>query len=237
MRKRVVELLCAAVITSGITVEKAHAQWAVFDASNWIQAVEQYKQMVEQVTQLKAQLEQLKRSYEAVTGSYGVGAILREAAVAAQTVVPGSWQGVVKLQEAGKFRTKQDYYESLMRTVDPAIFEKTKSRGADAYKLTYDNTRAAFAVTDATYDAVDIHRGNIEQLMKRIDASQNIKEAADLGNRLVAENAMLQIAIARLSAVQNNLQASSNNERVQSQATRSEMLRFDQSYEYKVRKP
>ena len=73
--------------------------------------------------------------------------------------------------------------------------------------------------------------------MRRIDMSQNIKEATDLGNRLVAENAMLQIAVARLSAVQNNLQASANNERLQSHATRTEMLRFDRNFEYRVRRP
>ena len=97
--------------------------------------------------------------------------------------------------------------------------------------------RAAFAVTDATYDAVEIHRKNIEQLIQRIDSTQNIKEATDLNNRLVSENAMLQIAIARLSAVQGNLSASAENDRVQTQATRTELLRFDSNYQYRVRQP
>jgi hypothetical protein len=130
-----------------------------------------------------------------------------------------------------------DYYEGLMKAVDPALLETGKSRSTGAYKLSYDNTRAAFAVTDATYDAVDVHRRNIEQLIRRIDATRNIKEATDLNNRLISENSMLQIAIARLAAVQGNLSASAQNDRLQSHATRTEMLRFDPNYEYKVRRP
>ena len=233
MRRAVAALALAAVVI----VQPVHAQMAVFDLSVWRQTVQQYTQMVEQLNQLKAQFEQLKRQYEAITGSYGVGAILQEVTAAAQAVVPGSWQEIVKLQQAGQFKSKLDYFEAIMKAIDPILLENDRSRGAEAYKLIYDNTRAAFAITDATYESIEIHRRNIEQLMRRIDAAQNIKEATDLSNRLIAENAMLQIGIARLSAVQNNLQASANNERVQSQATRTEMLRFDRTYEYRIRRP
>ena len=237
MRSHIAAAVCAACLLPGAVPSSAHAQVAVFDVSVWRQTVQQYTQMVEQLNQMKAQFEQLKRQYEAITGSYGVGAILQEATAAAQAVVPGSWQEIVKLQQAGKYKNKLDYYEAIMRSVDAVILEQQQSRGGQAYKLTYENTRAAFAVTDATYESIDIHRRNIEQLMRRIDLSRNIKEASDLGNRLIAENAMLQIAMARLSAVQNNLQASANNERLQSHATRSEMLRFDRNFEYRVRRP
>ena len=96
---------------------------------------------------------------------------------------------------------------------------------------------AAFAVTDATYDSVETHRKNIEQLIQRIDSTQNVKEATDLNNRLVSENAMLQISVARLAAVQNNLNASAANDRVQAQATNAEMLRYDANYQYRTRQP
>lgn len=235
MRRLLVVATMALVWTA--PPRQASAALVVFDPSVYTQTVQQYLQMVEQLNQLRAQLEQLKRQYEAITGSYGVGAILQEVTAAAQAMVPGSWQEIVDLQRSGKLKTKLDYYEAIMRKLDPLILEGNQGRGAEAFKLIYNNTRAAFAVTEATFESIEIHRQNIEQLMRRIDASQNIKEAADLGNRLVAENAMLQIGLARLSAVQNNLQAAANNERVQSQATRSEMLRFDRNYEYRVRRP
>src|SRR5581483_7831214 len=187
--------------------------------------------------QLKAQLEQLRNQYQAVTGSYGIGGMLQGETVAAERIVPGSWQDVVRLQQAGQYKTKMDYYEGLMKAVDPALLQAAESRDSGAYKLSYDNTRAAFAVTDATYDAVEMHRRNIEALIQRIDSTQNVKEAADLNNRLISENAMLQIAIARLAAVQGNLSASAQNDRLQSHATRTEMLRFDPNYQYKVRRP
>src|SRR6266513_3098397 len=215
----------------------ATAQIAVIDASNLQQSMQQYQQMVEQVTQLRAQLEQLKSQYQAITGSYGVGGLRQGEALAAQSIVPGSWQDIVKLQQAGAYKSKMDYYEGLMKAVDPTLLAADKSRSTGAYKLSYDNTRAAFAVTDATYDAVEVHRRNIEQLIQRIDSTQNIKEATDLNNRLVSENAMLQIAVARLSAVQGNLSASAENDRVQTQATRTELLRFDSNYQYRVRQP
>lgn len=237
MTVRVKQAVCGVWLAFAVTANSAFGLTVVFDPSVYGQTVQQYMQMVEQLNQLKAQLEQLKRQYEAVTGSYGVGQLLRDATIQAQAVVPGSWQAVVKLQQAGAFKNQVDYYERLMRSVDAAVLDSQRSRGADAYKLSYDNTRAAFAVTDATYDSIEVHRSNIEQLMRRIDESQNVKEAADLGNRLVAENAMLQIALARLAAVQNNLQASANNERVQSHATRSEMLRFDVNFQYRIRRP
>ena len=151
--------------------------------------------------------------------------------------MPGSWQDIVKLQQGGAYKAKMDYYEGLMKAVDPALLETGKSRSTGAYKLSYDNTRAAFAVTDASYDAVEVHRRNIEQLIRRIDATQNIKEATDLNNRLISENGMLQVAIARLAAVQGNLSASAQNDRLQSHATRTEMLRFDPNYQYEVRRP
>lgn len=225
---------CACVIGAA---GNGYAQYAVFDASNYQQSIQQYTQMVETVNQLKMQIEQLRDQYRAITGSYGIGGLLQEETFAAGNIVPGSWQEVVRLQQAGKYKSKLDYYEGLMKAVDPTLFEKNTTRNAGAYKLSYDNTRAAFAVTDATYEAVEAHRRNIEQLVRRIDGTQNIKEATDLNNRLVSENAMLQVALARLAAVQGNLSASAQNEQIQSQATRTEMLRFDPNYQYRVRRP
>ena len=218
-------------------VGSTYAQWAVIDASNLQQNIAQYGQMVEQVAQLKAQLEQLKSQYAAVTGSYGLGGLMQGKTLSAASIVPGSWQEVVSLQQAGQYKTKMAYYETLMKSVDPALFANDSSRSTGAYKLSYDNTRAAFAVTDATYDSVETHRQNIEQLIQRIDNTQNVKEATDLNNRLVSENAMLQISIARLAAVQNNLNASAANDRVQAQATNAEMLRYNANYQYRTRQP
>ncbi|MGH8746888.1 MAG: type IV secretion system protein [Burkholderiales bacterium] len=207
---------------------------AVIDIANLQQATRQYAEMVEQVSQLKAQLDQLRSQYQAVTGSYGAGSLLRSRSLQAEALVPGSWEEVVRLQQNGAYGTKMDRYEGLMKAVDPALLAKDESRAADAYKLSYDDTRAAFAVADASYDAIEMHRMNIEDLMGQIDATRNIKEATDLNSRLVSENALLQIEIARLSVVRSNLSASAQNDRIQSEATRTEMLRFDPNYRYEV---
>src|SRR5882762_758872 len=177
VRIRGLRFLCVAACVSALgAVGNGYAQWAVIDVSNLQQNIQQYMQMVEQVNQLKAQLEQLKDQYRAMTGSYGVGGLLQEETFAAGSIVPGSWQEVVRLQQAGKYKSKLDFYENLMKTVDPALFEKNATRSAGAYKLSYDNTRAAFAVTDATYESVETHRRNIEQLVRRIDSTQRSEE-------------------------------------------------------------
>lgn len=217
--------LCAWLVSG-----TASAQLAVFDASNLRESIQRYQQMVQQARQLQFQ-------YQAITGNYGIGALGQGAAFSAQSIVPGSWQDVVRLQQSGEYGAKMDYYEGLMKSVEPSVLAGDQSRGAGAYKLSYDDTRAAFAMADATYDSVDVHRQNIEQLMQRIDTTQNIKEAEDLNNRLLSENALLQVSLARLSAVQGNLSASAQNERLQSYATRAEMLRFDPNYQYEVHLP
>ena len=226
-----------AAITLAVSGTTAFASGIpVFDGAAQGQWMLQMASMAKQLAEMKKQYDQLKQQYEAVTGSYGVGNTLINKTMEAANIVPGSWQDIVKQQQGGQFKGKVDYYETLMKSVDPNIFANDKSRTGKAYQLSYDNTRAAFAVTDATYDAVEIHKKNIEQLMQRIDSAQNIKEATDLSNRINAENAMLQIAMARLSTVQNNLNATMQNEKIQSQATRSEMLRYDPNYQYKVNK-
>ncbi|MBF6570154.1 MAG: hypothetical protein IVW54_14890 [Candidatus Binataceae bacterium] len=228
-------LLCLCLWAAlGVPAGDARAQMAVIDLSNLQQNMRQYAQMVEQVSELRAQLDQLKSQYQAVTGSYGAGDLLRQSSLDAEAIVPGSWEDVVRLQQAGAYGSKMDRYEGLMKAVDPALLENDEGRAADAYKLSYDDTRAAFAVADASYDAIETHRRNIEQLMGRIDATRNIKEATDLNSRLVSENALLQIEIARLSVVQSNLSASAQNDRIQGEATRTEMLRFDPAYRYEV---
>lgn len=234
---RSIGLSCTVALALAISAIPAHAQWAVIDIANLEENIRQYLQMVQQLEQLKAQLEQLRSQYQAITGSYGIGALMQNETLSAAGIVPGSWQEIVRLQQSGAFKSKTDYYESLMKHVDPALFANDKSRNAGAYQLSYDNTRAAFAVTDATYDAVETHRKNIQQLIHRIDSTQNLKEATDLNNRLVSENAMLQVSIARLSAVQNNLNASAQNDRVQAQATNTELLRYDTNYPYRTRRP
>ena len=123
MKTQQATLLLAASLLAG----NAAAQMAVFDASNLQQSMQQYQQMVEQVTQLRAQLEQLKTQYQAITGTYGVGALMQGEALAAQSIVPGSWQDIVKLQQSGAYRTKMDYYEGLMKAVDPGLLDAERS--------------------------------------------------------------------------------------------------------------
>src|SRR5687767_6326963 len=120
MRHRAVSLLwIGACVSAASAAGDAAAQIAVIDSSNLQENVRQYAQMVEQVKQLRAQLEELRGQHRAITGSYGAGALRQAEALAAQGMVPGSWQEVVKSQQAGAFGGKVNYYEGLMKAIDP----------------------------------------------------------------------------------------------------------------------
>jgi type IV secretion system protein VirB5 len=64
---------------------------------------------------------------------------------------------------------------------------------------------------------VQTHLSNLSRLSQVIDGTQNIKDAQDLQNRISAENGMMQSAIAKLNAMNINLQANMLNQ--QNQAT------------------
>lgn len=187
-------------------------------------------QLVNQVIEMQKQYQQMVKQYKAISGTSGKGALKLGDAIAHDKVVPGSWQDVVNAQKAGgKLGNKANYYESLIKTVDPAIFKTGDSRNARTYKLSAENTRAAFAVSDVLYETVEGHLKNIHELTKEIDNAETQKEAMDLNTRMVAENAMLQSAMAKLQAVQTNLLATTQNAANQSQAQRAELFQFNAS--------
>lgn len=84
-------------------------------------------------------------------------------------------------------------------------------------------------VSDVLYETVEGHLKNIHELTKEIDNAETQKEAMDLNTRMVAENAMLQSAMAKLQAVQTNLLATTQNAANQSQAQRAELFQFNAS--------
>lgn len=134
----------------------------------------------------------------------------------------------MRQKAGGKLGNKANYYESLIKTVSPAIFKTGDSRNARTYKL-WQKIPITFAVSDVLYETVEGHLKNIHELTKEIDNAETEKEAMDLNTRMVAENAMLQSAMAKLQAVQTNLLATTQNAANQSQAQRAELFQFNAS--------
>ncbi len=182
-------------------------------------------QMAQQLQQLKAQYELLRQQYESVTGSYGRGSGI-DAALNASSVVPGSWQDVVRQQKSGVFANKQSYYEKLIGTLPRELFQNPDGREAGAYRLSTDAVRAAMAGGDALYAQVQQHINNLTRLARQVDDTANIKDAQDLQNRIQVENALLQTAMARMNAMTSNLQANQLNLQNQSKAVNQRYFRW-----------
>lgn len=215
-------------LASMVSIGRANAQIPVTDVANLTQQMQQFLQMIKEYQVLKQQYDQLKRQYDAITGSYGFGNQFNNST--SRRWVPGSWQEVVAMQKFGKFGSKQEFYEKLLKTIDPLIY---KALGKDhdlrtyhTYKLSTDATRGAFAAVEALYDSIGERLKNIEGLQGQIEGTDNIKASQDLGNRLLAENAYLNVEMARLNTIQTNLSANAQNMGNQSMAARTEFFNF-----------
>ena len=226
MKKLLIALFI--VITTSFASGTAHAQIPVTDGANLVQQIQHFLQMIKEYEMLKQQYDQLKQQYEAITGSYGAGNLFNSPST--RRWVPGSWQDIVEMQKSGKFATKQDYYEKLLKTIDPTVYKSlgkdVSSRAYQSYKLSTDATRGAFAAVEALYDSIGERLKNIEGLQGQIEGTANVKASQDLSNRLLAENAYLNVEMARLNSIQTNLSANAQNIGNQATAARTEFFNF-----------
>ncbi|SAK79351.1 Type IV secretion system protein virB5 precursor [Caballeronia hypogeia] len=189
-----------------------------FDAATMIQ-------LQQQLTQMQQQYETLKSQYAAITGSYGRGQIGLNQAMSSASVVPGSWQEVVAQQQSGAFGARQSYYEKLINTMPQDLFADPQAQNATTYKMSTDSVRAAMAGGDTLYSEVQTHLNNLAVMSQQVDSTSNIKDAQDLQNRISSENGMLQSAMAKLNAMNMNLQANMLNQQNQATAATQKYFR------------
>ncbi|EKS72060.1 type IV secretion system protein [Caballeronia zhejiangensis] len=201
-------------IALGVTLSASVPIYATgiptFDAATFLQ-------LQQQLSQLQDQYRTLKDQYAAVTGSYGRGSIGLNQSINAASVVPGSWQEVVSQQQSGTFGARQNFYEKLINTLPQDVFADPSAQNATTYKMSTDSVRAALAGGDSLYSEVQTHLNNLSVLSQQVDTTTNVKDAQDLQNRIASENGMLSSAMAKLNAMNMNLQANLVNQ--QNQAT------------------
>ncbi|MFM0132580.1 TrbJ/VirB5 family protein [Paraburkholderia sediminicola] len=184
--------------------------------------VQEAIQLEQQLLAMGKQLDQLKQQYGAVTGGYGRGAQGLTDAIDASSIVPGSWQDVVSQQKSGIYGSRQATYEKLMNTMSPDDFAD-KGAGAN-YKMSTDSVRSALAGGESLYDEAQTHLQNFQNLSQQVDTTQNVKDAADLQNRMSAELGMAQSAQTKLQAINANLTANQLNESNQATAEREKFF-------------
>ncbi|PRE43861.1 P-type DNA transfer protein VirB5 [Burkholderia multivorans] len=171
----------------------------------------------QQVEQMKAQIDQMRQQYSSITGSRGLGTIMNNPAL--RDYLPKDWQGVYDAVKNGGYdglsgRGAQIYADNKL--FDSCAFIKAddakKACEARAVKPSQDKAAALDA-----YDAAKGRLAQIDQLMGKINDTQDLKAIAELQARIGAEQAMIQAEQTKLHLYQMVAQAE---EKVQAQQQR-----------------
>lgn len=180
------------------------------------------EQLEKSLNALNEQINQMKQQYAAVTGTYQRGAQLLDDAISAAKSVPGSWQDVVSMQNGGVLGNIKNSYEQIIKTLPVEQF-RDKRQGSN-YKMATDSVRSALAGSETIFNEAQTHLNNFTQLARQIDSTVNVKDAADLQNRMSAEMGLAQAAQMKLTALTASLTANQLNADNQGVAARQKFL-------------
>ncbi|ECT4311272.1 P-type DNA transfer protein VirB5 [Escherichia coli] len=187
----------------------------------------QYDQMVEQI-------DAMEREYKALTGGRGLGTILNDPRY--REYLPTEWQGVYDAVRNGGYaglsgRAAEIYNENQIYDACATlqISEQRFACEAQAVKSAQDK---AFAL-DA-YDAARDRLNQIDQLMGRINSTQDPKDIAELQGRIAAEQAMIANEQTKL---QMYAMVSEAEDRLQQQRQLEINAKVLDKREYKTREP
>lgn len=185
-------IVVLAAITGPMTC--AHAQWTVNvnsdipaminQAQTMAQWTNQYKQMVQSIAHLKSQV-------DAMTGARGLGQILNNPALRAY--LPDQWAPIYDQVRNGSLRGLSGRSASIFAA------ESFDPNATGGRKRQLEVLAANKAITTQAYDATLDRVNNINALMQQADATGDMKAAADLQNRMAAENALVQNEQTRLN--------------------------------------
>jgi type IV secretion system protein VirB5 len=153
-------------------------------AQTMTQWANQYQQMVQQLMHLKNQ-------YAAVTGTRNLGQIFNNPALRGH--LPNEWASIYDEVRKGNLQGLSGKASSIFTAEG---FDPNATGGR---RRQLDVLAANKAMSMQAYDATLARLQNINALMQQADATQDVKAAADLQNRMTAENAMIQNEQVRLS--------------------------------------
>ena len=228
MNTTIKKLSLAAAVVIAISGQAHAVGVPTGDAGTWAALAQQILVLKDQFETLKDSYQKQSQTLESLKGSYGRGAIGLSDAINSSSVVPGSWQEVVSRQSTGAYGSKQSYYEQLIKTMPQELFNNPQGQRAQSYQLSSDSVRAAMSGGDALYSEVQVHLNNLAMLSSQVDQTANAKDAADLQNRISAENGMLSSAQSKLSALNMNLQANLNNAENQATADNEQFFKWEE---------
>lgn len=227
MIKVMKKLGLAVAITAALTGQaSAFTGVPTGDAGTWAALAQNLRELQDQYKMLKQQYETQTGILNNTQGTYGRGSIGLDRSIDSASVVPGSWQEVVSRQNSGAYGSKQSFYEELINTLPQELFSNPDGNRARDYQLSSNSVVAAMSAGDALYSEVQVHLNNLGTLSSQVDSTTNSKDAADLQNRIAAENGMLQSAQSKMTALNMNLQANLANQENQSTSQNEQFFRW-----------
>lgn len=149
-----------------------------------VQWSNQYRQMVDQI-------QGLQRQYNAISGLRNLGQILNNPAL--RNYLPPEWAGVYDQVRSGNLNGISSRANSIYSS------EGFDTAAVGGRKRQQDVMVANKAMTMEAYKATEARVQNINALMQQANMQQDAKGAADLANRMAAENAMIQNEQVRLN--------------------------------------
>lgn len=143
---------------------------AAANAQQLAQMIQQVAHAAEQIQNQIQQIQQLKAQVEALTGNRNMGNLARDIAL---DNIPEEWKSVYDSVKDIDFK----------KLIDPKGFDAATSLKQLA--TNYDESLKAFTDTKKRLDRIGV-------LIQEIDKTKDMKAAADLQNRIAAEQALIQ---------------------------------------------
>lgn len=183
---------CAAMLF--LTPLAIHAQIPVTDAAaitrSWEGHLEEIAKWADQLNAMKQQYAQLQRQYDALTGSSGMGQLMKQGL--RQQLPDDFTQSYERLILLGRAGASEDAR---------AIYEAVKQRGCDGWLN--ENARQSCeakhyaepenaAYINKALQLAQTRANQLQQLLNQIDGATDLKTATDLGNRISAEQTLLE---------------------------------------------
>jgi type IV secretion system protein VirB5 len=181
-------IICVAI--AALFASTTHAQQAVIDVAAIGQLASQAATLGQQLTQMKNQVTQLKGSYDSFTGSRGLGTIMNNPAL--RNYLPNDWQKVYDSVKQGGYAGLSGTAKTLYNQVYDScqhitVQDQRLACESSAVKGAQDK---GFAL-DAYGKAQD-RMAQIDQLMAKVNDTQDPKAIAELQARIATEQANIQ---------------------------------------------
>lgn len=214
------------------------------DVANIIQTTTTAKNTLDQVTELKkayeTQLDELGeavKQVDALTGNRGIGNLLNnQLDLELRRYTPETWQDTARILQAGGLPGSaadvRAFYEEISGSLNVADVGQINRVNQDApnavaYAQRRDTTFAAQAVAQASYNQTTQRVQDYERLMVEIENTPDTKAAADLANRIAAQNGITSSELIRLQTIALQQRAASDNQALVDATTNARLTQYE----------